>query len=258
MALESKRTETLELLLSNRCFSEAIPRLEQIVSAESCDTQEAVHLACAYQIVGDYAAAINLFEQILTEDRLVPTDSAALYERLGYCLLAGKEREKAEGAFDRAISFNNNSPRAVIGLALCRFESGNIGDARRLFERAIEIEPDCADACSNLGVLAWAEASIDEALGFFKRALEIDPTHKDALPNYLSILFALESYDAAESLLECYLDAAPDNPDVAYQLAYCRLKLGREKEARDLLKKILDTDPGQEDALALLAECGTT
>jgi len=259
MALDSTENlnETTQLLIGEGRFSEAIPHLEKVVGADSCDVQDAVHLACSYQQVGNHEAAIDLFEQILPAEELIPADRVALHERLGYCLLAAHERERAAAAFEKAISLDENASRSNIGLGLCMVETGRTGDARRLFERALEIYPDCADAYSNLGVLAWTELNLDEALAHFKRALEIEPTHKDALPNLLTLLFALESYEAAESLLQSYLDAAPDNRDLAYQLAYSRLKLGRPDEARALLQEILETDPGREDALALLAECTT-
>jgi superkiller protein 3 len=249
------QNKTTSHLISEGRFSEAIPHLEKLVTADSCDIQDAVHLACSYQQVGDYPAATNLFEQLVDSEALNHTDRARLYERFGYCLLAEQDLGKAAIAFETAKTLDENSYRACIGLGLCMVQVSRHYDAHAFFMKALELFPDCADAYNNLGALAWSEAQFDEAAGHFKRALEINPTHKDALPNMLTLMFATESYDSAASLLECYATADPENQDLLFQLAYCHMKLGHADKARTLLKKILDTSPDQQDALALLAEC---
>jgi tetratricopeptide (TPR) repeat protein len=247
--------KNVPLLLSEGRFSEAIPHLEKLVTAESCDIQDAVHLACSYQQVGDHPAAIHLFEQVVDSEALNSTDRAKLYERFGYCLLTVQDFGRAAIAFETANTLGGLSFRANVGLGLCMVQVDRPHDAHAFFAKAIELNPNCADAYNNLGVLAWSEAGFDEAAGHFKRALEIAPTHKDALPNMLTLMFALESYESAKSLLECYATADPDNQDLLFQLAYCHMKLGRADKARALLKKILNGNPGSEDVLALLAEC---
>ncbi len=255
MDSNDRPNETTQTLLGEGRFSEAIPHLEALVAAESCEAQDAVDLACSYQQVGDYAAAVELFDQVIAREKLTASDLAALRERLGYCLLGVGDLDRARDEFERAIA--EDSLRAHVGLGLCMLQSKRPEEAKSFFEKAAEIDPDCADAYNNLGVLAWSEMALDEATAHFKRALEIEPTHRDALPNLLTLMFAFESYEAAESLLQCYAIADPDNGDLLYQLAYCHMKLGREDEARMLLRRILDACPDQEDALALLAECET-
>jgi tetratricopeptide (TPR) repeat protein len=257
MTVDSKDNpnKTVPRLLSEGRFSEAIPHLEKLVTAESCDIQDAVHLACSYQQVGNYGAAINMFEQVVDSEALIPADRARLYERFGYSLLAAEDLGRAAIAFETANTLVGGSFRADIGLGLCMMKVGRPHDAHAFFAKALELNPNCADAYNNLGVLAWSQDSFEEAAAHFKRALEINPTHKDALPNMLTLMFELESYESAKLLLECYATADPENQDLLFQLAYCHIKLGRPDEARALLKKILNGDPGQENALALLAEC---
>jgi tetratricopeptide (TPR) repeat protein len=249
--------EAAQTLLGEGRFSEAIPHLESLVKAESCEAQDAVNLACSYQQVGNHDAAIELFDQIIELETLSATDLAALRERLGYCLLAAGDPDRAQDEFEQALAVSEGSLRAHIGLGLRMLQSKRLIEAKSFFEKAADIDPDCADAYNNLGALAWSGAAFDVAVGHFKHALEIEPAHRDALPNLLTLLFTLESYEAAESLLLCYAAADPGNGDFQYQLAYCHMKLGREEEGRALLRKILDSCPGQEDAMALLAECET-
>ena len=63
--------EATQTLLVEGRFSEAIPHLEALVMADSCEAQDAVNLACSYQQVGDYAAAIELFDQIIEREDLI-------------------------------------------------------------------------------------------------------------------------------------------------------------------------------------------
>ena len=254
MDSNDRPNEATQTLLVEGRFSEAIPHLEALVMAESCEAQDAVDLACSYQQVGDYAAAVELFDQIIERENLTALDLAALRERLGYCLLSIGDADRARDEFERTLAVSENSLRAHIGLGLIMLQSKRMALAKSFFTKAAEIDPDCADAYNNLGALAWSEAAFDVAAGHFKRALEIEPTHRDALPNLLTLLFMLESYETAESILQPYASADPNNGDLLYQLAYCHMKLGREDEARRLLNRILNAHPDQEDALALLAE----
>jgi type IV pilus assembly protein PilF len=75
---------------------------------------------------------------IASQDRFYPL-RAQVFENLGVCYLRMSESVKAEDAFLRAIQLDFSRARALIELAIIRYDQQNFVEARRLYDRHVSV-----------------------------------------------------------------------------------------------------------------------
>ena len=233
------------------------------------------NLAGAYNSVGRFGEAIELYERVLAErERVLGADHpdtlttrnnlAAAYGSVGRFGEALELFERVLAERERVLGADNpDTLKTRNNLALAYLSVGRFGEAIELFERVLaERErvlgadnPDTLNTRNNLagaydsvGRLAEAIDTWEELLPDCQRVL--GPDHPDTLGvrdnlagAYDSVGRLAEVIDAWEELLpDCQRLLGPDHPDtlgVRDNLAVAYLSVGRFAEAIDAWEKLL-------------------
>jgi tetratricopeptide (TPR) repeat protein len=98
----------------------------------------------------------------------------------GWFLLGWGHRRKGEWllaleAFEKCLERGGDRVDTYNEMAICRMETGDLKEARRLLEKALRENSEDTKIISNLGVLALKAGNPTEAASFFEAVLEYDP-----------------------------------------------------------------------------------
>jgi tetratricopeptide (TPR) repeat protein len=177
--------------------------------AGALEEQQYINQGKAEYNRGNYDAAIYLFNKAVD----LNPDNEYLYNDLGLCYVALKDRDLAIPEFSKAIELNSDCVEAYYNRGLAYFGQGRSGapDAISDFTKAIELDPGNVDAYYNRG-LAYnkfynratnydKEDTTDyypKAVADFDKVLELDPTYVLAYAGKGGAGYRNKKYDEAE------------------------------------------------------------
>ena len=122
-------------------------------------------------------------------------DFADAHFNLGNALYEQGKLEKAEEAFNMALSSKPDFADAHFNLGNALYEQGKLEKAEEAFNMALSSKPDFADAHFNLGNALYKQGSINEAIASYCRALTLKP---DFPTCYVNIGLALKNFRFVE------------------------------------------------------------
>ena len=226
-------------------------------------------------------------------DRLIELEEH-FSDQVKYHLILGSlynrknETEKAELAFNRAISLNPNSSKAhsmISSLHLSRGEIKRAEDALRkaaelsdptsstqlkwidfniqqkkfkeakeLTNTIINIEPKSLPALVRLAKIYFIEAENDKSLELIDKILKIDSQHHDALLLKGKIKYVTKDIDSAILQFKLLVKLHEQSTSGHYFLALAFLQNAEHKKATAQFAKVLEIDPHHFESILLLAE----
>lgn len=163
-----------------------------------------------------------------------------------------------QSAYERKLSSNPNSIRALRGRATALAWQGKFEAAEEGYRRVLEIQPSNLDAITGLGyVYAW-RGDYSRAHTEFRRALRIDPENGDARKGVAYSYYwagdnelALGSFEMASSI------AGPD-PEIAEATGRVYLAQGHNRNALENFRTALALDPSRKSARSALRIANTS
>lgn len=216
-------------------------------------TRARAELAASFRAGGYTGRAVEVFEEVLAEDR-----------RHRGALQALSELMAEHGDYSRALSYLRRRSRvdgisargeeALLWLELAQqAETQGKSDAsRRAVRRALRRDSDCGPAHLYLGQLELARGRARSAAGAFLRAIELDPSlAEEAYAGLEALRPRLRRRGAYEVLLRGRLRDAPSDAGARVALARYSLAEGRPADALRELRELLDQDPRQAPALVV-------
>jgi putative PEP-CTERM system TPR-repeat lipoprotein len=236
----------------------------------------------------------NRFDQVLRDfpvAEAAPADAkAAMLELRGRAHLGLGQRVLAEEAFKSALSHNDKSVEALIGLARVAAASGNAAAARDYVARADAITPSNVKLLALKGDLAFANKDFEGAENFYKEVLKVRkddltalnaqlgvgraqiaagklkdastrltqvlklaPKHAEA--NFLRALAAYQSkeYEVAKTHAEAALAAAPNHRQSMFIAGASNYALQQNETALRHLSNFVNAVPDSAEGRKLLA-----
>ena len=196
---------------------------------------------------GNYKAAAGAFRSAV----LLDSNFARGYIELGTCYLALKRYDKAEKAFLKAKSINDESC-ASCGLGMTYYHLGRPEDAEREFKRAMSLNP--ADVCpyEQSAVMAYELGRYHDAIEGFKRVLtlrEFFGTYE-----YLGNAYVFtRQYEAGVDAYKKAIELKPKEVYAHVQLAIAYDYLRQYENAAQAYKEAIKLDPKHEGAHYSLA-----
>jgi tetratricopeptide (TPR) repeat protein len=213
--------------------------------------------------------------------------SSSILYRLGSLLLRTGQRDKAQGAYERALALqpdlaeasndlgtllaeNGELPAAIVrfraalatspdypdalnNLGYALLLTGREGEARELYERALKLQPDFPDALNNLGLILGRHGELDDAYRYFSHALRIRPGYGEAASNLALVLVNRGRTEDAIRLLQEFLEKNPASEDTYVTLAKIYLSVDRRQEGLQVLDRLLARNPSHAAARELAA-----
>lgn len=159
------------------------------------------------------------------------TNSAQLYDALGYSYyLQGKQTE-ALAAFEQAVSLDESYASAQNNLGVALLSQGKIGQAIEPLEAAVSLDPGNADAHHNLGNAYLATQEHEFAANAYQRAFELDPNQIEAKALWAGIALEGSQTDLARDAWEQIVDEKPDHSLANRGLGVIAVLEGRPTQA---------------------------
>ncbi|GHS93118.1 hypothetical protein AGMMS50276_02670 [Synergistales bacterium] len=162
--------------------------------------------------VGDYRAALNLYEKILEND---PNDVLAI-DLSAWCMRYLGDRKSAVAAFEKALALSSGEDAVwiLIGLGEIYLDSGVYEDSQKYFKDALLAAPDNEEATERASRNLEMAREFIEKVPTSGRAKADKPQLNDAEERQEEVLLADNpSKDAEQTTEESAESDEPDEPD---------------------------------------------
>ena len=163
-----------------------IELLRQALTKDPSNPSIYWELGGKYEISGQYAAALNLYQSALARG----IENGRLHSRIADLSLRQGDKNRAITEYEKAGQFNPSDLESQTNLATAYLETGRIQDAERAFHWALTNDPNYAAAHNGLGLVAIQRQDTTSARTHFARAVEIDPNLIEAQMN-LGLLYEM-------------------------------------------------------------------
>jgi tetratricopeptide (TPR) repeat protein len=235
----SELTQALVVRLSSREEGKPAPEIRSAdppVRRNRNNIERLLAQADKYAAQGDYAEAIERYEQLLT---LEPRHAVA-HNNLGVARNKLGHYREAEEHFRRAIALKKTYAEAHCNLGTLLRLCGQVAESEAAVRRALELKPADVNAQLSLGATLLLLRRPREAKELFEKVVRLAPRNLEALAS-LGHIAALEGRIAdAEATLKNALDLEPRFPAAAANL----IRLRRMTRADSALLKAVEAGAG--------------
>lgn len=158
--------ENASALFVQEQYAAAIPLFEQILTADPHNLDATLRLAVSHSLLRHESAAMEAFRRAA---RLAP-DSADVRTYLGLHYARTNRIEEAAPLLERVVAESPERVAAVEGLATVRERQGKTVEAVALFQKTSELRPMSAPELIRLGELSMSVQQTPGAIAAFEKA----------------------------------------------------------------------------------------
>lgn len=222
-------------------------RLKQVlVQKESRGLRAYPHAAQAFNARGadfarrgDRQAAERAFQRALSYNPLL----VDAHTNLGNLKQAEGNLEEALSWYHRALEIDGADAEALMGQGVSLARSGNIAGGIESLERAVASRPRFVLALQNLGIAYGQAGRRTEAAEVFRKAIEIDPAFASAWNSLGRELFYLGQLTEAVACLRRRLTLDGETADALAGLGCLLRDVGQIDEGIALLQRAVEKSP---------------
>jgi tetratricopeptide (TPR) repeat protein len=198
-------------------------------------------LGRVYARMGDYATAINYYEQAIE----VGDGSAQTTLAIADIYLSLKDYENAALAYQRALELDPQNIQAHSNLGYVYAQLGRLEEAIQENNQVLELKPDDYISHRNLTLLYRDSNRLDEAIQQAQRMIEVSPQNELGNTYLLlgSLYEAAQEPDEAMGAYEQAVAAAPDLIQAQAALANLYLQQGRPEDAVRAFQEVARLQP---------------
>ncbi len=211
-------------------LDEAIACYTEALSHPDCYDRPDVltNLAKAWTLKGDYARAIEFYEQAL----ILRPDFPKARSNLGAILQRVGRAREAEPHLRAAVESNSGNPLAWNNLGSVLLELGRAQEGLESLKKAAALRPDLPDAHYNTGNALFKLRRSDEAIAAYSEAIRLDPNYVDAYVNRANVYLQSGQIEQARTDLNEAIRRQPDHAIGHYHIAGILAREGRRDEAQ--------------------------
>jgi TolB-like protein/Tfp pilus assembly protein PilF len=191
----------------------------------------------------DNRLAIEMLEKsIKLDSKYAPAHAELGYrvaQEANYGLVGAEGHQRAEKAFRKSLSLNENQPKALYSLAIYYIETGNYEEALELIQRMLRVTPNNAMAHFVRSYLCRYTGMLDESIAEVEKALELDPKNTRFRSAGFTYLYSGDYRKAYERF---QLDTK-SAPPIAWQ-GWALLLMGEKKPGMECLDRAIALEPG--------------
>lgn len=138
-----------EAYLSQGLYEQALPHLQAAATFSPSETEYVMQLAFVQYVVGDDAAAIRTYNQVLSIDK----SNGEAWFNLGMVLFGQQQLPEAESCFANACEIDGKDAQTWNNRGVCLWQLQRIDEAKTCFQNALQLDPSDTDAQFNLQAL---------------------------------------------------------------------------------------------------------
>ena len=190
--------------------SPLVPQFEKRGLKYPITQRQASLMAEAYCVAGQWQAATDCFEQLITGSTSFPSE---------HLLMRGVEIAQKAARLDEAFSWQKqlafSKPfEAPVWLKLAQLaeDTEQLDVAKTYYQRTIKRDDECLEAWFGLGVVSEKQEAYDTAKLYYDALLAINPDWLPALNNWAGCCMQLGCYDEAQEGFSRVLNLMPQYP----------------------------------------------
>lgn len=216
-------------------FPKLIEVCRKAVEAQPDDVGLLFTLGETYMKSGMGKEAAAVFEKLTGME----PESPVYFYSLGNALIAVGDHDRAEAAYDRAVSLDpDGSADYFYRMGNAYFQAQIYDRARSCFIDAVRHRGDRPFYYCSLGDAYLKQGKIEEAKTAYDKAVEIDPEHGPAYFNRLGNMLAGEGlHSEAVGAFKKAVSGDAGNPFLHLHLARSYLALGMVEEAEEACRR---------------------
>ncbi len=166
-------------------------------------------------LYGDKFEAINSLKKA---EKIMDYDPE-LWNAEGVCYWKLGEIRKAEEAFKKALSIDENFALVYANMGLMYIDLRFYDKAEKYLKKALSIEPELAIAINGMGALEKKKGNKEKAVFYWEKLIKVSPHSYNGYYNLISTLIELGRYKEAlkwynKALKELNLVKEPGNPNL--------------------------------------------
>ncbi|HVU36573.1 MAG TPA: tetratricopeptide repeat protein [Opitutaceae bacterium] len=243
------------ILARRRKFEGALPLLQVSADRLPTDAEIQYHLAMAYYLSGNEAAAERQLAVVLSVpgESPVKADAQACLAILRLDPATATPAQESELA--ARVTANPGDFVALCRLAAVERRRGAVKDAVAHYEAALKLNPRTVDVRRALvEIYVGPQPDPARALTLAKEAHQMAENDAQLSWDLGRLLFHAGNYDWSSTVLDQAARALPGHPELLFELAQARFAAGHLAEAEAKLKQALDAglaDPHRAAAVQL-------
>lgn len=227
--------ELVKIYRNEGNYERLVTICESAVAAQPNDVSLLTTLGNSYLEAANTVRAVEIFEMLI---KMGP-DTSAFFRSLGNAHVAAGDFEKAENAYNRAISTEpTDAHRFYNELGNVLSHAGQYDRAETALKRSLDCSLDQPLVHCALGDIFIKQGKLDDAKMSYENATKLDPASKGGYYNRLGNTLAGEhNHKMAMEAFEKAVSADPHNPFYCLSLVKsCEIE-GLHDKARETYKK---------------------
>jgi tetratricopeptide (TPR) repeat protein len=198
---------------------------------------------------GRYVEAIDLFTFYVDRRPANPWG----YYMLGLSAWKAGELERAEAAFEEALTLDPGHVKSMINLSRVLLDGGRPHDALLNIEEVLAVDPESNDGLRLLGRANHHLAQVDEAIDAYRQAILVDDTDAWSMNNMGLVFIEQERFDEALPPLARAVELRDDVAIFQNNLGVALERTGHFRCAEETYRSALAIDSSYENAKLNLA-----
>lgn len=166
----------------------------------------------------------------------ISSPSAAIYQKMGHCLMRLGRTSAALSCFEKADMLDNRSVWTITRLAKCHSLLGNHSSALAACERLEELRPDLPSTSMTMGRAHLALRHYPEAVNAFYKAFYLDEESGKALRPLAWSLLMDKQFDQSRKYYERVISDFDPRPEDFLNMGHLSLATGKFAEAQNFYR----------------------
>jgi len=230
--------EKIRNLIKLTDFSGALKRLNKINTKDLKIKELDELLAYVYFKLGNYQESLDLFLNLLKEDKYNFQIIKGIIENY----IATNKYELAL-SFIENVSKDFNNEELIYYKAFLNLKLNNLETALNYYLDYIKINNNNEKIFNDIGIIYKNLNKFDEAINYFLKAIRIDPNYFTALYNIALVYFQIGNLDKSEYFFKKALRVNKNYPEIYNYLGMIDIHRKRYDSAFKNLNKALEKDP---------------
>ncbi len=231
-------------LLHTKQYEAASAALQKYLEKHPVDGTARFGLAVAYQMMGEFGPAADLYESLVDE-------GSHQTESLGNLIAMYRQQKDADQLMNcsvRLLALGDTSPAALEGAAYASYLQGDYADSVHWCERLVQVESASSDRWMNLALVRSKQGEIEEAVRAYEEAVTRQDDLSEAHVQLVHLLTDSGKTEEAIGRAEKGITCCPDSDELYNALAVLLERENRSAEAEEVCQVAVQRKPQNAEA----------